>query len=409
MGVRVSKGYLWIRIKLATLFHRYFYVICCVIFSLIVANSRWQLFPYFMCLNMQEVGEERTSLVSLQPRKFSEIECSLNIGAYSFIFKVSLGDMVWTIIFGYFASSFWNWQMKQVATLHYEEQPLEFGVSKMNFSLNSYTASGNTNVFEMRTLKECSTREVFPHDSEIEQLLQAAESAEARSAAESAEGRSAEPFLCLDDPSKAKRMVRIAKNKISENFASGHIAADLGIPIRQENYIFAITYETKATDQAERKLRLLLVREGLLEQIANGPVFAPQQLPGHLSDEESKTYYKDRHADIKWLGEFKRDADMAAQGSDLKVKRARMLMGNVVISEMSPVVPGAAGITGAAVVAAGAGAAGVAAVPAGVVGTGGASAAAAAASPGVAKRRAQPSRPAASPGLAKRRAQPSRP
>lgn len=330
MGVRVSKALALLRIKLATIFHQHFFFICSVIFVLIVANSRWQVLPFFMCLNKQEDEEERTTLVSLQPRKFSAIECSLTLGDYSFIFKVSLGDMVQYIIFGYVASLFWNWQMKQVATLHYEEQPLEFGVSKMNFSLNSYTTSGDAKVFEIRTLKECSTRDIFPHDSEIEQLLQAAASAEAHS----------ETFLCLEDPSKAERMVKIAKNKISENFASGHIAADLGIPIKQDNYIFAITYETKATDQVERKLRLLLVREEPLKQIADGPELAPQQLPGYLSDDKSKTYYKDRYADLQWLGSFKRDADMAAEGDDMRCKRARMLMGNVIISEMSPIMPG---------------------------------------------------------------------
>ena len=62
-------------------------------------------------------------------------------------------------------------------------------------------------------------------------------------------------------------------NKISEEFAPGHVAADVGLCRIEEEYVFAVTYETKATPGSNRKFRLLLIQRRLLETLGSDSVF----------------------------------------------------------------------------------------------------------------------------------------
>ena len=103
---------------------------------------------------------------------------------------------------------------------HFEEQSVEYGVSKLNISLNTYAPDG---CFEMRTLVECKTAKVFPHATEQDLLKRAAERAVARAPPHVPDAEY-DPFLDIGslDAKLAERMVNYAKNKISEKFISGY-------------------------------------------------------------------------------------------------------------------------------------------------------------------------------------------
>lgn len=64
-------------------------------------------------------------------------------------------------------------------------------------------------------------------------------------------------------------------NEIAEKFSAGTLAADMGVPVVKERYVFGLTSEAD-TDVRVRKLRVMIAKESLLRQIAAGNVPEPR-------------------------------------------------------------------------------------------------------------------------------------
>ena len=174
------------------------------------------------------------------------------------------------------------------------ERTIDFGTSRLNLSLNMEV----NDFFEMRTLKECRTEEVFYHSHERRLLKDAAKNAVSaqkrearrRHTGQQPRGEETGPFLFLNHED-ARRVRNFAKSKLSEISALAHLAADLDAPIREAKYCFALTYEAFGDGAPyERKLRLLLVRRELLQVFRN--MVEPNLRPGMQDD--AKEYYYER-------------------------------------------------------------------------------------------------------------------
>ena len=187
--------------------------------------------------------------------------------------KFDVWDVFELFCAGYFYTKVKDWQKTHSEQSQFDERNIEYGTSRFNISLNT-EINGK---FEMRTIKECRTSDIFHHPQERALLKEAAQIAEKRQRQEEighAKGTMRPEnmlgsFLFLKDRNSATRVANFAKAKLSELTAQAHLATDLATDVKivEAKYAFALTYETSHTKKIERKLRLLIVRSDFLDKI----------------------------------------------------------------------------------------------------------------------------------------------
>lgn len=139
-------------------------------------------------------------------------------------------------------------------------------LSRVNFSLNMVTEG----TLRIRTLIEKELKEVLlDNEQAMRIVLKTARNTTVQ-----------DPFVPL--PKDEAWLVLIAiLNELAEKFAPGTLAADLGIPVVKESYVFGLTSEPDQ-DVRVRKLRVMIIRESLLRQIAAGEIPEPKyEAPTH--------------------------------------------------------------------------------------------------------------------------------
>ena len=214
----------------------------------------------------------------------------------------------------------------------------------------------------MRTLAELPVREVFPAEYIYDAVLPASKE---EAADRAMQNKGCDPFLRITLPKKSmqteleefdvdrdgqlnrtesdSKQRKIKKlvteltrklrdqliNVISQEFAPGHLAKDLGLRQLSEWYVFGVTYEVEGTQKVNRKLRCLLIQRKLLEKLERGSQ--------HLCVHASFPYKESRWWHLQQLKELwdQRDRTSMNNQSDLGQK-----LHNVLIGELELVVNG---------------------------------------------------------------------
>ena len=128
---------------------------------------------------------------------------------------------------------------------HWREWKHKEFLGHVNFSLN-FVVDGT---LVMRTLAECSVKDVWLNDHGVRQVARAAR----RTTID-------DPILRIADADDRGFVNRAIINVLSERFAEAHVAQALGMPARIESFRFAITFE-RALEMRTYKLRVLLAKE----------------------------------------------------------------------------------------------------------------------------------------------------
>ncbi|MDA7978863.1 MAG: hypothetical protein MPJ50_08860 [Pirellulales bacterium] len=139
-------------------------------------------------------------------------------------------------------------------------------LGRVNFSLNIIEGG----YLRIRTLIEKELKEVLLNNEQAMRLV--LKSAKRTTVAD--------PIVPL--PKDEGWLIQIAiLNELSEKFSAGMLAADMRIPVRKEIYVFVLTSEPDA-DVRVRKLRIMIIREALLQKIAAGEIPEPKfEAPTH--------------------------------------------------------------------------------------------------------------------------------
>ncbi len=77
------------------------------------------------------------------------------------------------------------------------------------------------------------------------------------------------PFVSLPDRSLLTWNNQLV-NEVSSIVAAGHIAADMGLPVRTMTYVMTLVVE-QTTEGTSRKIRALLIRKDVLKSLVTTP------------------------------------------------------------------------------------------------------------------------------------------
>lgn len=124
-------------------------------------------------------------------------------------------------------------------------------LSRVNFSVN-YIDGG---VLRFRTLRESDLDTILLKNEHGKNLVLRAAHATTLS----------RPFLDLP-PEESWLVLNSVLNELSEQFATGFLAASIGAPTRVARYVFGLTCE-KDPDVRVNKIRVMLITESLLEKL----------------------------------------------------------------------------------------------------------------------------------------------
>jgi hypothetical protein len=122
---------------------------------------------------------------------------------------------------------------------------------QVNFSLNYV----RDETLAMRTLLECTVKDVFLNDFGVRLIHAAAKHTTVE-----------QPFVHLDSKEDREFLNRCVQNALSERFASSFVAEALGVAGRMGKFIFAITYE-RYPDMRTLKYRVCLMAEQTLVEL----------------------------------------------------------------------------------------------------------------------------------------------
>lgn len=266
---------------------------------------------------------------SIPHNHWSELMLFLKLFQTHLVVKFDIWDVFELVCAGYFYTKFKDWQKVHSEQCQFDERTIEYGTSRFNISLNTEI----NGFFEMRTIKECRTSDIFHHPQERALLKTAAQRAEKRQRQEEI-GRkngSIKPentlgaFLFLMDRTSATRVTNFAKSKLSELTAQSHLAADLKADVNklEAKYAFALTYEASHTEKVERKLRLLIVRSDFLDRILerhrNDGMVIPHIRPELRGRSGAAKYFIERYQSLVQLAHLREDDRLQGQvliGSD---------------------------------------------------------------------------------------------
>mgnify|MGYP007073183572 CR=1 FL=1 len=166
-------------------------------------------------------------------------------------------------------------------------------LSRVNFSLNIVEGG----YLRIRTLIEKELKEVLLDNAQAMRIVLKT----------SRQTTVQDPFVPLPKDEAWLVLISIL-NELAEKFSAGTLAADMGVPVRKETYVFGLTSEPDP-DVRVRKLRVMIIREELLRQIAAGKVPEPKyEAPTH---------------NVRWktLGEMGRRYLAECNGKDEKLLR----------------------------------------------------------------------------------------
>jgi hypothetical protein len=122
---------------------------------------------------------------------------------------------------------------------------------QVNFSLNYVIGD----MLAMRTLLECTVKDVWLNDFGVKKVRAAARLTTPE-----------QPFILLEDQADRDFVHRAVINTLSERFAAAFVAEALGVPVHTGKFIFAITYE-RYDIMRTLKFRVLIMEERTLVQL----------------------------------------------------------------------------------------------------------------------------------------------
>lgn len=142
----------------------------------------------------------------------------------------------------------------------------------INFSLNLITED----VLQIRTLAEKRCSDVFLNPAACDVVIASARKTTVD-----------DPFIPLP-PADVWYYLNDILNELSEQFASGHIAKDLGVPVREGTYVLALTREANGGIRAQ-KIRALIIRKELLGRFLIAETADGQPAPIRAKKPEHET------------------------------------------------------------------------------------------------------------------------
>ena len=200
-------------------------------FAALISNS--SPITFVIMISLMFMALEESSLLTCRARAKEDdkhvilgFECSLEMtpSPYRHLIQFDLFDILLNSVIIWMFAIFSDWTEAQRNIMHFNEQSIQYGVSKFNISLNTISSEG---YFEMRTLLDTATTEVFPHRNEILLLEKAAEEVVSRT--EHATDQDYNPFIRVDEPNNtgkktiqgnsqlATRLLNYTKNKVSSH------------------------------------------------------------------------------------------------------------------------------------------------------------------------------------------------
>jgi hypothetical protein len=123
-------------------------------------------------------------------------------------------------------------------------------------SLNSLDKKGDKTTLKLRTLFERDIHDVF-QNNQMEKLVQEAVTQVSEN----------DPLLHLSQD-QAWYVLNAVLNRISEQFASGLLKRDMGIPVTSKWYTFCLTFEKEGGVRIQ-KLRIMLMEKELFNNFLN--------------------------------------------------------------------------------------------------------------------------------------------
>ena len=185
------------------------------------------------------------------------------------------------VVVGLLGAYLWESYEEHRKRMDWKRHPITEAIKRTNFSVN-FLVDGK---LHMRTLR----------DELTSNLLEEAEIALLEEAAKECTEEATQPFLRLKDVQTARRIRRHFKNAISSLFYTGHVVEALGGAGKAEPFVFGVTYETKDSGYAHRKIRVLIIRKSELESPAFGWTARPPRWTA------SNPYFLDRFVNLKML------------------------------------------------------------------------------------------------------------
>jgi len=249
----------------------------------------------------------------------------LKLNFFLFSYQLKLEDVVTFFFVQYYFAKFQKYRKTQRAAKNLVEQTTDAGARRITFGLNSVSDG----VLMLRTLCDTETQRVFPNPAQAKEVKDLCKGMPDK------EDLKHGPFLRASDAEAALRIEKVLMNYVSSLFCTGHVARDMGdIRTATATFYFGLTFETDSeiamTAKADRKLRLLLIQEGTLEELS---LDLRVERDKSSDESENKTngynYYRHRLTTLMKLKELIAEKEATHTGSDVC---SRLLIGSVRLS-----------------------------------------------------------------------------